>query len=48
MKVYGEQEIKRMKEFLILKTQEQFYTLIFSDIVPVFASLVNLKKPLAK
>ena len=44
-----EKAIKRMKEFHILKTQQPIlYLPIFNDIVCVIASLVNVKKPLAK
>ena len=49
VRIYVEQAIKRMKEFHILKTQQPIlYFLIFNDIVRVIATLVNLKKPLAK
>ena len=49
VRIYVEQAIKRMKEFHILKTQQLIlYLPIFNDIVRVIASLVNLKKSLAK
>ena len=49
VRIYVEESIKRMKEFHILKTQQPIlYFLIFNDIVRVIATLVNLKKPLAK
>ena len=43
VRIYVEQAIKHMKEFHILKTQLILYLPIFSDIVCVIASLVNLK-----
>ena len=49
VRICVEKAIKRMKEFHILKTQQPIlYLPIFNDIVCVIASLVNVKKPLAK